>query len=314
MTIAIKYIKIIFKKFLSKRFYRLLVQGFYLVPLYYKDIISNTEKIIDIQENKKEDDEYYEMMLRKNAHILDKGLQRSDFEVGHGKIYKEQADYFLSKIKSVNILNDKSMNWCYQTMKEYDARQIDKNVKKEFNINVYHGSYSELINIIKDRRSIRNFKMREVEINIINKIFETVNYASSSCNKQPIKIFGTNKPEIAYECLKQCKGGTCFSKYVPTFFSVCADMRGYVLPSEIYLPYIDVSLGVQNSILIAHTLGLYSTILSWAQKNATEENNMRNILEIPEHYNIIFNIVLGYPENIILSPSKKTIEKTLIIR
>lgn len=78
------------------------------------------------------------------------------------------------------------------------------------------------------------------------KLKETVNWASSSCNKQSIRIFATNDPTLAGQCLKCCKGGTGFSTFIPSFWVFTANVRGYVWPTEMYLPSIDTSLGAQN--------------------------------------------------------------------
>ena len=129
----------------------------------------------------------------------------------------------------------------------------------------------------------------------------------NSCNKQPIRLFVANKPDLAKECLTCCKGGTGFSDYIPSFWVFAANVRGYVWPSEIYLPAIDTSLGAQNVFLAAHTLGISGTILSWEQKDAAEESKLRALLNIPQDYTIVFCAVMGYPEYGYVTPERKNI-------
>ena len=304
------------RKLISPRAYRILRLRPIIIPSYYKNIIEEVEKIIDIQQfdNTQEDEEVAMLLLRKYAHIIDKGLQRKDFKPGHSKIIFEQAKNSLSKIKSKHLREDASVVWSIEKLNDYELRQkgsIDDNTNTE---EIYAGSYDDLLVLMKNRRSARYYLKRTVENDVIEKVIEPINWASSSCNKQPIKVFATNNSKLAKDCLDQCKGATGFGEYVPSFMAICADMRGYVLPSEMYLPMIDVSLGVQNSVLAVHTLGLSCTILSWAQKDEREDKLLRELLEIPEHYAIIFNMAMGYPESNPPIPMRKSISSTLVFK
>lgn len=159
--------------------------------------------------------------------------------------------------------------------------------------------------LIKQRRSNRFFREINLSDEIINQLSGLVNWAANSCNKQPIRLFITNTPSKANECLKCCKGGTGFSIFIPSFWVFAADSRGYVWPSEVYLPAIDTSLGAQNVFLAAQTLGITGTILSWAQKDKEEEARLRMLLDIPQEFIIIFCAVMGYASHNYLPPQRK---------
>lgn len=301
------------RKVIPSNIYRIIREKPLVIPSYYKDVIYDVEKIIEMQRANLYSDykNVNSIKLRKNAHILDKGLQRKDAKPGHSKEIYNQAIECAKNIENEDS-KDESINWCFNKIKDYEKLQSGEFSGFE-NANVDNGNYEELVKVIKNRRSSRIYIDKKIDLNIINKIFETINWASSSCNKQPIKVFITQNDNLVKECLKQCKGATGFGKNVPCFVSLCVDMRGYVLPSEMYLPMIDASLGVQNSILTAHTLGISTTILSWAQKNKIEEKNLRNLLTIPDHYGIIFNMTMGYPDFNAPVPMRKSIESTINI-
>lgn len=309
-----KLIGKIIRKVIPSNIYRIIREKPLIIPSYYKEIIYDVEKIIEMQRaNLYSDDiDINSIKLRKNAHMLDKGLQRKDLKAGHSKEIYNQAINYAKNIENEYINKDESINWCFNKIKNYEELQNGEFQGFE-NFNIDNGNYEELVKVIKNRRSSRIYRDNKIEVNIINKIFETINWASSSCNKQPIKVFITQNDNLVNECLKQCKGATGFGKNIPCFISVCVDMRGYVLPSEMYLPMIDASLGVQNSVLTAHTFGLSTTILSWAQKDRIEEKNLRKLLTIPEYYGIIFNMTMGYPEFNAPIPMRKSIESTINI-
>jgi nitroreductase len=164
------------------------------------------------------------------------------------------------------------------------------------------------------RRSDRSFLTKSVDNETLKKLAPAVNWAASSCNKQPIVLFATTNPEIAKACLKCCKGGTGFSDFIPAFISFTADMRGYYLPDEAYLPSIDVALGAQNFFLAAKTMGLSGCCLSWALKDQKEDAQLRKLLAIPDFAQIIFNVVIGYPSKSSVTPARKNLSETLFIR
>ena len=85
-------------------------------------------------------------------------------------------------------------------------------------------------------------------------------------------------------------------------------MRGYVWPTEMYLPSVDTSLGAQNVFLAAQTMGITGTILSWGQHTKEDDIKLRKLLHIPEDYAIIFCAVMGYAEYGYLAPIRKNNE------
>jgi hypothetical protein len=167
-----------------------------LVPGYYSKIVQQTEKIID---NKSQsdflDDEYWSSLLRKHAHILDKGLQRNDFEPGHSKVFHKFAVEALDRIKSENSLNDPSVIWAKKKIQEYETIQSEqfKTEHKPIDNKEDSNAYSMLLDIIKNRRSIRIYKDRLIDIQTVNKVIEGANWAPSSCNRPAVSEFMTQK-------------------------------------------------------------------------------------------------------------------------
>jgi len=111
-------------------------------------------------------------------------------------------------------------------------------------------------------------------------------------------------------CLNQCAGATCFSKTNfnkarPCFISVCADARLYMIQDR-YLPLIDVSLGLQNMLLLAYSQGIEGTILNWMHHTAKEDSILRKTLNIPGYYLIAFNVLIGYSDKAVPVPKRKS--------
>lgn len=292
-----------------RKLYKLVANGFIIIPKYYKTIIDDAEAYFDIAEENNINKDI--MLMRKYGHILDKGLHRRDIAPGHSQNYYIQLKELVDKLSSSEYSSDTTYKWACQKLAMYENLQKNPDSFKPLEARIENTgvSYEQLFELIKSRRSNRFFIKKEISDEIVNKLKETVNWSANSCNKQPISLFVTNNPVLAKECLTCCKGGTGFSNFIPSFWVFAANVRGYVWPSEMYLPTVDTSLGAQNVFLAAQTLGISGTILSWAQKSKEEDLKLRTLLHIPNDYAIIFCAVMGYPEYGYQTPERKIINK-----
>lgn len=257
------------------------------------------------------DPEYWASMLRKYVHILDKGLNRPDFELGHSRQCYEAAINAFGKIRPPYD-SDPSVMWARKKVAEYEQRQINPVSPGVSEIKPNsEDDYNTLMRLIRGRRSVRTYAARAVEIDKLKTIVEAVNWSPSSCNRQPAKVFIAANPSLAVECAKTCAGATCFSGEA-CFVSFCADMRVYNLPEEFLLPNLDIGLGIQNCLLVAHTLGISMTLLSWSQHTHEEDGKLRLLLGIPPHCRVIVNALSGYPALEAEPPARKGLEQTLV--
>lgn len=287
-----------------------------VLPSYYRQIVPDIEPIIDLNRRLEWlDDDYWAAILRKQAHILDKGLWACNFEPGRGRDYYNSAIEAYKNIRSDTVRNDPSVLWAAQKIKKYEqVQKVGVGCQKPLSQGVYDPTaYDRLVKIIKSRRSIRSFTSQTIDCQILEKIIGVTAWAPSSCNKQTVKVFATISSDLAHKCLNTCKGGTCFSDSVPCFLSFTADLRSYVMPEEAWLPQIDTSLAAQNSCLAAHTLGLSLCLLTWCQHNEQEDQELRTLLSIPNHHRIVFNAVLGYPSVAVETPERKSLNNQLVL-
>lgn len=301
-----KRIGAMLRKILPLKIYKLVANGFIIVPSYYSNIIKEAELHYDMA-MKDDSDEKTLLLLRKYAHIIDKGLHRRDAAPGHSKSIYRLLQASINRLENTPYADDPTFIWAKEKAQKYRELQMQPESFVAFHneTSLPKVSYDDLFSLIKQRRSNRIFEEKLLTDSVVQQLKVVVDWAANSCNKQPIRLFCTNSSELAKKCLSCCKGGTGFSEFIPSFWVFTADVRGYVYPSEIFLPAIDTSLGAQNFFLSATTLGLSGTILSWAQKNADEEKLLRSLLSIPDNYEIIFCAVLGYAQVNSVPPQRK---------
>lgn len=295
-----------------KRFYRSKVGRYLFFYRYYRNVINVVERSLSYSSS---DSKRLCADFRRLTHIVDKGLRRNDFEKGRSRQAYENAKKILEKITEIKGKEDNSIEWGKEVLREYSMRQLQKQIEVKPEIrSIKKCSYEELVNTIHSRRSIRRYKKQRISDEKMRKIVEVVNWSPSSCNRQTAFVFMTNSSELSAECLSCCSGKSGFSEYIPAFFTFCANVLPYDMPHEVTIPYIDVSLGVQNCNLVAHSLGISITLLSWAKHGAEEEARLRALLNIPDHFEIIINGVAGYPAQYVEAPSRKPLDKLMVIR
>lgn len=291
------------KAILPYKIYKLIANGAIVVPSYYREIINEAERNFDYSLEDTDDREL--LLMRKYAHVIDKGLHRNDVHPGHSKSYYELLSKSVARLDKT-YSNDKTLQWAKQKLEAYEKLQSGQLfLPLRGSRPLVDISFDDFVALARARRSNRDFEDKVVVSADIERLKELANWASSSCNKQPIEIYATNDIDLASKCLKCCKGGTGFSNIIPSFWVFTANVRGYVWPSEIFLPSIDTCLGVQNIMLGATTLGLSATILSWAQKSEEDEVQLRKLLNIPTHHQIVICAVMGYAKNYFQTPERK---------
>lgn len=285
-----------------------------IVPDSYREEIGWAESILFMRHSGTNlDSEYWAAILRKYCHIIDKGLQRCDCETGHSQKYYFLAREALDKITEKRILDDPSTIWARNKIIEYEEFQNSICRDRECAPLIpTKCTFEQLYDVIQTRRSLRVFKNNVIARTDLEKIASVINLAPSSCNRQAAKVFIADSPELVQKCISSNSGATCLSDNIPCFMSFCVDLRPYDMPHEITLPILDTALGIQNCCLTAHSLGIGLTILNWTHHTQDQDEILRGALNIPSHYRIVANAVLGYPEKGAPTPSRKSPDITYV--
>ncbi len=192
---------------------------------------------------------------------------------------------------------------------------------------------SELLDIIKQRRSIRKYKKRPVPIDIIKQILETANYAPSAHNAQPwrfilltedtpkrllIKAMMNSwlqdlnldgKPEETQNTLTKTYAERFLA--APILIIACLtmeNMRRYQdakrQQSERDLSMQSLSSSIENLLLATHAKGLGAC---WYAAPAFCKDAVRQALKIPANVEPQALITMGYPDEAPTAPRRKPI-------
>lgn len=150
-----------------------------------------------------------------------------------------------------------------------------------------------LLDLIRRRRTIRQFRQEEIPENTLLELADLGRLAPSAANMQPLEFLVVNEPEArkkVFPCLRWAAyinpAGNPKPGQEPTaYFLILINTRirqdGYEY---------DVGAAAENIILGALTQGIGSCWLI-----SIDRERLKNILEIPNWYKIDSVLALGYP-------------------
>ena len=178
--------------------------------------------------------------------------------------------------------------------------------------------YENLNQMIRMKRSIRQFKDKPVDIELIDKILDIGRVSPTGGNRQPLKFTVVNSTEKLEE-LKLLAMNTLYdygqkiegrykqvfsnmllnykdSGYDRLFYNATSLIVIYGDPKDSSNMHIDGGIAGGQMTLIAETLGLGSCFIGFLNFAASQNSDIYKFLKIPEGNRMITNIVLGYKD------------------
>jgi nitroreductase len=156
---------------------------------------------------------------------------------------------------------------------------------------------------ISQRRSVRAYKDRAVEDDKLKKVLDAARLAPSSSNRQEWK-FVVVRDKDARDKLSRAALGQTFVAQAPVVIVACATETERVMACGQNAYTVDVSIACAYMTLQACELGLGTCWLG-----AFHEQEVKNILKIPDHIRVVTMLPLGYPDQPSSMKSRKGLDK-----
>ena len=146
---------------------------------------------------------------------------------------------------------------------------------------------NDILEIIKSRRSIRNYRKEKIKEDEIIKILEAGRWAPSASNNQPWRFIVVNDEQLIKKIGDACKILT-INSFVETSPVVV------IIYSEKKHRWVDLDCGMcaQNMMLEAHSLGIGSCFIG-----AFREKKIKELVNLPDQFNVVGIISFGYKES-----------------
>lgn len=183
------------------------------------------------------------------------------------------------------------------TISGYDAEEIKEKMKTGLNP-------QEVLDVIRFRRSIRQFKEKNIPYEVVNQILEAGRYTHTAKNMQDVSFVVLDKEKDKIERLAV----SLFKKYKPfaDIFSPIA--RHYTIDSHFFFfkaPIVIVVLSknktngilaAQNMEYVAEANGLGVLFSGYFTMAANTSFKIKKALKIPKRKHAAMTLVLGYPD------------------
>ncbi|MBN1323734.1 MAG: nitroreductase family protein [Methanotrichaceae archaeon] len=147
----------------------------------------------------------------------------------------------------------------------------------------------DVMEALRQRRSIRSFQSRPVEDEVLAKVLEAGRLAPSARNLQNWRFIVVRAEETRRLLASAAKGQT-FVGEAPVVIAACGTETEYVMTCGQPAYAINVAIAVDHMTLAAAALGLGSCWIG-----AFYEDRAKEILGVPPEARIVCILALGYP-------------------
>jgi len=163
------------------------------------------------------------------------------------------------------------------------------------------------LELVKKRRSIRNYSSKPVPRDAIDRCLEAARVAPSACNSQPWSFivlddedFKNRVVEVAFSAPYSLNS---FAKKAPVLIVVVTERSRYITKLAGYFrgmqySLVDIGIACEHLVLQAEEEGIGTCWLGWFNEKA-----VKKILRIPKRKKVDIIISMGYAE------SRERIEK-----
>ena len=151
--------------------------------------------------------------------------------------------------------------------------------------------HTEFCEFSQSRHAIRDFGLKPIDKNALNRALKICEKTPSACNRQAWHIYIIDDKKKR-DCLMTIQGGVkgC-EKEIQSAILVCGDMRCYGT-SERNLPYVDGGLYAMNLMYALHYEGIANIPLSMCYESKRVDK-MKDVLGVPKYEVPVLLIAIG---------------------
>jgi len=161
----------------------------------------------------------------------------------------------------------------------------------------------DVFTAISQRRSVRAYKDTDIGEDELKRILEAARLSPSSSNRQEWKFIVVKNKETRKK-LANAAFGQSFIGEAPVVLVACATESKAIMACGQPAYTVDVSIACAFMILQAYELGLGTCWIG-----AFKEDEVKEILKIPEHVRVVAMTPLGYPNQPLSQKSRKGLDQ-----
>jgi len=160
-----------------------------------------------------------------------------------------------------------------------------------------------VLEVIKNRSSIRRYKDRPIPKDILMSILEAARLAQSANNGQPWQFIVVTDQAMKRRLVDTADGQDFVGEAAAVIICLAEPEASFAVgPFEGFL--IDLAIAIENMVLTAWDLGVGSCWIG-----AFSENEVKKLLDVPENLRVMSLLTLGYPDEKIGSRYRKSLSE-----
>jgi nitroreductase len=157
------------------------------------------------------------------------------------------------------------------------------------------------------RRSVRKYKQKPVDRNVLEDLAEAVRLAPSASNQQPWRLVLVDEPGLCRQVAEATFSGVVsfnrFALGAPVLAVLCREKPRVLnriggMIKKLDWTLVDTGIAAEHLCLQAAELGLGTCMLGWFN-----ETRIKRLLEIPRTTSIGLVITIGWPEEAVTAVS-----------
>ena len=160
-----------------------------------------------------------------------------------------------------------------------------------------------VLEAIKKRQSVRSYQDKEIPEDVLQQVLEAGRLAPSANNGQHWKFIVVKDEDLRKKMVPACKNQK-FVGEAPVVIAGCATNPDYVMTCGEHTYSIDLAIALDHMSLEAASLGLGTCWIG-----SFYQDQVKEILSIPEGVRIVDLLTLGYPEKLGTKTGRKPLSE-----
>jgi nitroreductase len=169
----------------------------------------------------------------------------------------------------------------------------------------------ELVKVIKKRRSIRNFKTKNIQDKLLYKIIETANLSPSAGNLQARSLIVIKNQDTINKIRLNSVGMQKFKGYIPILLVIMANLKE---SAEVYKDRGKSLYAIQDATIFASYVQLLLTENKLASRwvGWFDERKISQILKLSKDIRPVIILPIGYPDEFPSAKERKTLGELIL--
>lgn len=241
-------------------------------------------------------DRVQSLIVNLNEHILKYGYH----EILDWTIHALES-YFKVNIDSIEVKKIETMfnkivdNISWQRNQSIEGGTLT--LKKD---DIVQSANIDFLKFLRSRHSIRYFKKKDVDENILSKAIDMSKYTPSACNRQCWNVHVYRGYETCSKILEFQGGGRGMITEINTIILITGDMNRFS-PNTLHQAYIDGALYSMTLMYALHSLGL-ATIPLNSSFDIKRKKIFHKTFDVPINETPIMFVAIGHYEDVVNVP------------